>query len=534
VENILAANFVASLLEINCKTLISEMMEKRTLNRTFKLLLAILILFVTACSKDDDDTSNNNNNNTSSGGDQMLVIENGAQSVEMEKTSGKQAGTVTYSAVLVDTDGNATIATGLTWTSTDDNVVAIASSGAVTIKGTGTTIIKASITVDGVTYSASVPLKIYIPELFTVVPGVIIMTPGETIDLTPVFFTTETSISYTYSSSDASIASVNSSGVVTSVKDGTVDITVTASTSQGDPTVIVPVLVISEPDVPLPVTQVKVTPEAADIFRGQTVQLAAKAYDPADNEVSETFTWGSLDETIATVDANGLVSAVAIGHTYIQAKAKGIIGQAEIQVFPDTVVIVDPFYVSLGLGATKQFTAKAYDAKQEPISELTGVTNFEWEIPSFGAGFEMFDIATVDANGLVTINSNATLGMSSFLIANVTGSETAVGGALVSVSIFSTDCGTGNPDVASIEVTNGPIILLSFTGSPTGQVNAVAKDSGGNTVSSPALKYNSDDTAVVMVDADTGELNAVGTGIAAVTVCSGDYASTTVTVQVDF
>lgn len=494
-----------------------------------------LLVTIWGCDKENDTTNTNtNNNNTNGTTDKMLIIENGAQTVEMEGSgSGKTNGSsITYSAKIVDDKGNESTAT-VTWSSSDEAVVTISSTGGgLTIAGSGSAKITASATVDGVTYTASVPISIVMPSVFVVVPGSVIMMPADTLTLTPVFFTTESSVSYSYSSADAAIAKVNSAGMITGVAAGFTEITVAASTSQGSPIYIVPVLVISEPEVVLPVVEVKITPFSADLFKNDTKQFSAKAYNSDGVEVSETFTWVSLNDTIATVDANGLVTAVDVGNAYIQAIAKGVIGQAEVMVSPDTVVILNPFWTDLGAGAQKQFTATAYDARN--MTKLSSVTTFNWELPDFGPGFEIFNIATVDANGLVTMKQDATVGMMTFLLGWVPGSKYAVGVSTITASFFSSDCGTGNSSVTSIDITNGSTIDLNFTSNPTGQVNAIAKDAGGNTVSSPALKYISDDTAVVIVDADTGELTAMGMGTATVTVCSGSYASATVTVNVSF
>ena len=497
-------------------------------------MVVIVLVFSIGCDKEDPNDNTNSTNSTTTGtSDRVLVIENGAQTIEMEGGTGKTASqSVSYSAKFVDDSGNESSAS-VSWSSSDTEVITIdASGGGITIGGSGSAKITASATVDGVTYTASVPINIIMPSIFTVVPSAVIMMPNDTLTLIPVFFTTESSVNYSYSSGSSSVATVNSSGQITAVAVGLTEITVTATASQGNPEFIVPILVVDEPDVPLPVIEVKIKPSSADMFKGDTEQFSAKPYDSDGIEVTETITWVSLNDSIATVDANGLVTAVEVGTAYIQAIVKGIIGQAEVNVSPDTVVILDPYWTSLGQGDKKQFTATAYSAKAMTV--LSSITNFNWEIPDYGPGFEMFNIATVDNNGLITMNSDAAIGMMTFLIAGIPGSEYAVGVSTISVSMFSSDCGTGNPDVATIEITNGSTIDLSFTVNPTGQVDAVAKDSGGSTVSSPALKYSSDDTAVVIVDEDTGELSSMGTGTATITVCSGDYASATVTVNVSF
>lgn len=476
--------------------------------------------------KDDGSCEYENGNNGSTAQKKQLVIKTGAKSIE-------PGASITYEVVLVDESGTESTPSSVTWSSESSEIATINASGAITTAGTGSTIIKASVTDNGVTYTASVVLNIAVPGVFGVVPSALVMYPGEIVPLLPVFFTTDNP-TYTYTSSNTSIATVDNQGFITAVSAGNVNITVAANTSSGNPEVIVPILIVPEIIVPLPVVKVTIDPGSVDLFKNDTKQLSAKAFDFNGAEVNETFTWSSSNSSIVSVDNNGLITANEVGETYIQATAKGITAQAEIYVSPDTVVIVTPFMASIGQGATKQYTAKAYNARTSPITELTAVTSFNWEIPSYGPGFELFDVGTVNSSGLVTVKSNASIGAQSFVIASVPGSSTAVGVGIISVSFFSADCGTGNPDVASINITNTAPIEMSLSGNPVVSINAEAKDTNGATVSNPALKYSSSDTNVIIIDENTGEMNAVGMGTSTITVCSGSYASSDITVNVSF
>jgi uncharacterized protein YjdB len=78
------------------------------------------------------------------------------------------------------------------------------------------------------------------------------------------------------------------------------------------------------------VADVVVTPAGASIVAaGGTQPFAAGAFDDQGNPiVGATFTWTSLNPSIATVDASGLVTAVANGQVIISAETDGVAGYA--------------------------------------------------------------------------------------------------------------------------------------------------------------------------------------------------------------
>lgn len=396
--------------------------KQNPLNQILKLvpifMVTLILVFTFACKKDKDTEEPTVTKQY------VLQIQNGAQTIGMD-------GSITYSAVVISTDGVATPATGVTWTTSDANVATIASNGAVTVKGQGAVTITASASIEGKTLSCSVPLGISVPTIFAVAPSAIIYEKGGSLQLETIYLGGQGSPTYTYASSNQNIASVSSTGLVNFVAAGSCTISVTNSL-QPNNAFIVPVLVIEAISVPLPVVKIAVTPSSHDMFKNDTKQFSAQAFNSSNQVVSETFTWTSLDPTIASVDANGLVKGLKVGSTYIQASAKGIIGQAEVIVNPDTVIVVEPYWVSLLQGGTQQFTAKAYNAHNGQL--LPGMTNFNWMIPTYG--FPIFDIASVNSTGLVTVYQTAMPGMMTFVVATVPGNEELGGAAVIMVSAF--------------------------------------------------------------------------------------------------
>lgn len=111
-------------------------------------------------------------------------------------------------------------------------------------------------------------------------------------------------------SDNSDIATVSSDGEVTGVSAGSVVITV--STSDGGFVDSAQVIVEN-----IAVTGIEVDPSTMEISAGSTGELTATILP--ENATNQTVYWTSSDEGVATVDENGLVSAVAPGTTDITA-----------------------------------------------------------------------------------------------------------------------------------------------------------------------------------------------------------------------
>jgi len=113
-----------------------------------------------------------------------------------------------------------------------------------------------------------------------------------------------------------------------------------------------------------------------------------------------------------------LVTGLKIGETKIRAVTKGIIGEANLTVNPDTVVIISPLIATINPGGSQQFNAQAYNARTGTV--LSAITNFKWELPNYPLpGFEILNIGTVSSTGLVNVEPDAVPGLASFVIAYI-------------------------------------------------------------------------------------------------------------------
>lgn len=331
-----------------------------------------------------------------------LVIDNGAQSVEQGKT-------ISYSAHLVNSNGAVINASGVTWSSS----VGSFSGSNFTFNQDTTGIVSASISYEGVTYTASAPISITpvkSTQLFAVVPSAIIWSTGAgPIQLNTVYL--GGSATYAFASENANIASVSSSGLVTFNAAGNTNIKVTATINGQTSIIRVPVLVVGTPEAPLPVAKVVVTPALGQMFKGETLQLVAKAYDSNGSEVTSNVSFSytvvpkieddGVPTNAITVNNSGLVTGVALGGAYVKVSTNGVMGQSEIIVNPDTVIMVSPFYAQLGgidpftmtpNPNNKTFTATTYKVDRNAykannpnyLTQIPNPAGLTWEIPLTG------------------------------------------------------------------------------------------------------------------------------------------------------
>lgn len=393
-------------------------------------LLAIAFLSFTACKKDNKEPDNSNNTTNPPAAEKKyhLVIDNGALSVEAGKT-------IQLKAHLVNTSGAVVNVTGVSWSSSIGGL----SGTSFAFNNDTTGIISASVNYEGVTYNASIPINV-VPvkntQIFAVLPSAIIWEVNAgPIQLETVYIG-NANPTYNFSSANAGIASVSPTGLVSFNATGNTVINVTSTINGKTETVRIPVLVVGQPEINLPVTRIKVTPNFAELFRGETLQLNAKAYNKNGDDVTSTVAFSytvvqkqESDGETATpisVSGSGLVNALATGGAYVQVSANGVMGQVEIAVIPDTAIIVNPFLVNLGgidpltlmpnptsanlTANTYKINRTAYKAgNPNYLTQIPNPSNLTWALPLTGIPEidNLFNVVTLSntTNSSATVNS---------------------------------------------------------------------------------------------------------------------------------
>jgi uncharacterized protein YjdB len=417
-------------------------------------------------------------------------------------------GSVQLTATPRDAGGTPLTGRTVTWSSSAPLVASVDANGRVTALLPGTATITA--TSEGRSGTSTVTVTALPPApvaSVSVTPPTAEVQTGGTVQLTA---TPRDALgnplagrAVTWTSSNPAVATVNASGLVTAVSPGTATITATSEGRTGTSTITV----VAPP--PAPVASVSVTPPTAEVQTGGTVQLTATPRDAAGNPLTgRTVTWTSSNTAVATVDANGRVTAVSPGTATITATSEGRTGTSTITVVapppaPVATVAVTPSTGTLDPGGTLQLTATPRDAAG---NVLTGRT-VTWTSSNTS-------VATVDANGRVTAVGPGT--------ATITAtSEGRTGTAAITVR-------TPPPTVATVTVTPANPQLLEGR---TVRLTATARDAAGNVITGRTVTWTSSNTNVATVDA-TGLVTAVRRGRATITATIDGVTGSTV-VEVD-
>ena len=223
-----------------------------------------------------------------------------------------------------------------TWSSADPAIATVDDSGTVTAVGNGMTTITASLE-SGVTASVMVSVVDVPAKDIKINKSKLKMTVGAQQELKSRIAPGNASINQTFwSSSNEAVAMVDENGKITALTPGKV--VITAQTHNGKKARC---LLQVEP---VALKSIKLSQSSATLMAGMegedTLQLTADT-----NPVSAgpgAVKWISSDKKIATVDANGLVTAVAPGKVIIRASAGKVKADCKITVTGNEAVYKKP------------------------------------------------------------------------------------------------------------------------------------------------------------------------------------------------
>ena len=291
--------------------------------------------------------------------------------------------TQAFSAAVTDASGSAITGASVSWTSDDPSVLDIDATGFATAHSGGT----ATVTGTFGTATDTVVVTVTAPTVdsVTLSAGPATMAIGSSVSLTATAFNAApiqvTGVTFNWTSSDPSVATVSANGTVRAIAaGGPVTITVTEPTSSETANYALTVID------PANVATVDVMAPATTIGSGTSVQFSAVAYDGSQNVVPGVqFNWTSSDATVATVNANGLVTgAGGTGTATISAEAAnsgGTEGTADVMSFEQAPLAITLLGGPMGMTPVEGVQVIQHDADtgayiDERETNSSGTANF--------------------------------------------------------------------------------------------------------------------------------------------------------------
>ena len=182
--------------------------------------------------------------------------------------------------------------------------------------------------------------------------------------------TIDTQPTITYKSSDDTIATISTTGLITSIKEGTVDINATYNNVSASITVN-----IGKAD------EVNIQCDDISLDVGSNVQLEPVCMKNGVQESNPTITYISENSSIATCDTNGLVNGVSSGTTTMTLEWQGVTKIINVNV--DTVALNYEISGNTNLIMDKQTT---YTISPSLPS------NYSWELDELSIEVELAEI----------------------------------------------------------------------------------------------------------------------------------------------
>ena len=324
-------------------------------------------------------------------------------SLTMVPNSSQQA-----TAVARDASGNVIVGRAVIWSSSNPTVGIVSSSGVVGSVAPGVVIITA--TIEGRTATVSITVSpVPVSTVVVTVPS-LTMAINTSQQATAVARDASGNVivgrAVVWSSSNATVGIVSSSGLVGSVAPGVVTITATI-----DGTAATVSITVS----PGPVSTVAITVPNLVMALNTFQQATAEARDAWGNViVGRAVAWSSSNPAVGIVSSSGLIGSVAPGTVNIAATIDGRVAVVLITVSPvpvSTVVVTVPS-LTMAINTSQQATAVARDPSG---TVLTGRA-ITWSTSNAAVGI-------VTSSGLVTsigpgaVAITATIGGTSGLVA---------------------------------------------------------------------------------------------------------------------
>ncbi len=289
-------------------------------------MAALILLFLSSCGGDSDDSPSPTTNNANT---QVRIISILVSASQNSLTSGDSLSCLATASYSDNSSGD--ITTSSVWSSSDVAIATVDANGVVRALGVGRVFITA--TKDGITSNS---LEVNITEN-TTAPQIISISAtapapslhtGQSMLLSAIATYTDTSTAditaaATWSSADTSVATVSQTGLLAGISAGTTTITASKDNITSNS---LSITVTAAPPVPAVLKSITISSATTSLSAGQVAQISATGTyaDGSVNDISASVTWSASAATIASMGADGKLTALGAGSTTVAAAMDGI------------------------------------------------------------------------------------------------------------------------------------------------------------------------------------------------------------------
>ena len=312
-----------------------------------------------------------------------------------------------FTAVGNFDDGSTQLLPSVTWSSSPIGISTIDAFGLATAVGTGTTTISA--TSGSVTGTATLTVSTATLVSLAVTPANSTMAIGTSKQFTATGTFSDTSTqdltaSVLWSSSQATVATINNLGLATSVALGSATITATLGTVSGSTGLTV---------ANVHLVSITISPANPRIAKGTSIKFTATGNfsDGSTSTKLSGLSWKTSKPSIVQIKGAGVAHGKKAGSVTITATASGVKGTTTLTVGSGKLVslTIAPASPSVALGSTQQFAATGSfnDGTTQDITLTTHWSSSSSSVATIANAPSVAGVATTHGVGSTVIGANS-------------------------------------------------------------------------------------------------------------------------------
>lgn len=299
--------------------------------------------------------------------------------------------------------------------------------------------------------------------------------------------TQDLSDTVTWSSSNAGVATLNASGLATTLSTGTTNISADYDSIISNTATLTVTAALLE--------SIAITPSTPSVAKGLTQQFTSMGTytDGSDIDITNTVTWNSTDTGVATINSTGLATGLSAGSSDVYASLSGITSTSETLTITSAELVsiaITPGAASIPQASAQQFTATG-SYTDASTSDLTNVAS--WQSSNLST-------ATISSSGLA---NSLVAGSTSVTAEYNSVTSPAVILTVTSASLLSIAV---TPDQPSINDLQSQVFTATGTYDDASMVDIT-----------DIVTWASDDTGTATISASGGTADAVAYGTAQIT-----------------